>query len=154
MPKCRGRFLYDSNLTPLPHCLTFLPMLLLGLVSPSRRCSAIMVVSLTTTLPALSSSPTMSSFGCPIHIPHLKIEKVNALSIPSIMSFALSCFRLVSHQLIGLRPSTPPHSSIFFLPRHLVSPPLTWCFMGLHPLMSTFMSLGVLLPQPLHHHSP
>ena len=112
-----------------------------SLVPPFRESSAIMVASSTTTLPALSSSPTESSSGCLVRIPHLKTVKPNALSVPSIMSFALYYFRLAFHQLIGLRPSPPPHSSISFLPRH--SPPLTWCCTGLRPPMSTSVSSGV-----------
>jgi len=130
-----------------------------SLVSPFRVSSAIMVARSTTTLPTLSSSPTVSSSGCLVHIPRLKIVKLNALSEPSIMSFAFSYFRLVSHQLIGLRPSPPPHCSLTFsLPRHSISPPLIWYYMGLHPLMSIFVFLGaVAIPTfqpPLPTNSP
>ena len=134
-------------------------MLLHSSVSLFRVFSATMDASSTIMLPVPSSSLTACSYACLVLTPPPKTVKPNALFVPSIMLFAPSCSRLVSLQPIGLRPSPPPHCSLTFsLPRHSISPPLIWSYMGLHPLMSIFVFLGaVAIPTfqpPLPTNSP
>jgi len=114
-------------------------MLLHSSVSLFRASSATMAASSTITLPAHSFFLMASSYACPAHIHLHRTVKLNALSTLSIMLFAPFFFRLVSHQPTGLRLFPPPHSLIFFQPRHSISQFPIWFSMGLLHPMSIFV---------------
>jgi hypothetical protein len=94
-----GLFLYDLNLTLSARSLNSSPTPTLSLAPASKRYCATTGESLTTLVPATSSSPRAFTFPCPALTPRLRTVKLNALFGLSIMLFAPCYFR---------RPCLPP----------------------------------------------
>jgi hypothetical protein len=131
-----------------------LPMCLPNLAPLLRRSSATMDESLTTLVPARSSSPTVFTYACPAPIPRPKTVRLSASFVPLTMLFAAFCFRRPFHPPSGLRHCRqPPTYSTFCQPRRLNHPLRTMPFLGLHLPMTIFASSVVnailtCLPQP------